>query len=195
MIISSVLMISCNDEETSNKKVNQKETPKAFEENKLDIARYSSNGNLIEELYQELADKDPSLKNLETDLDAIHPKYGEANEEFNTYDAKSKNYYGSAEYLTSYISDSLLKIKINNLITSSKNNYHLKTKELSTIIEQISRNKTTIKDQHQVLKIVLTLPLIEKYQDENKPKASKFNEIINTQNNLIFRMDSLNMLP
>ncbi len=195
IIISSVLMISCSEDQSTNNKVNQKETPQALKEDKLVELKYSRSSDLTEELYQELVDKSPLLKTLENDLDAILPKYGEANEEFNKYDAKSNNYYGSAEYKASFLSDSLLKIKIKKLISSSKDNYKSKTNEINKLIEQISRNNTTLKDQHLALKIVLTLPLIEKYQDDNKPNSNKFNDIINNQNKMIFQIDSLTSLP
>ncbi len=184
------LLISCGGQ-TDNNKPTQQETPKALQDSKLDIKSYSRSGDLTEELYLELVDKTPALKKLEEDLDAFGPKPNELKDKFNQYDGKSNNYYSSANYKASAIQDSLLKKKIIGLITTSNNKYSTKTAELNSLLKQISKNGATLNDHHSVLKIVLTLPIIEKYQDDNKPNNKEFKDLINQQEKLILRTDSL----
>ena len=146
---------------------------------------------MIEELYQELVDKSPALKKLEDDLDVFRPKPIKLNQKVQQYNSKSNSYYSSADYKISAITDSLLKDKIITLITTSKNKHNDKTAELNSLLKEISKNDATLNDHYSVLKIVLTLPIIEKYQDYYKPDKKEFNDLIKQQENLILRTDSL----
>jgi hypothetical protein len=55
----------------------------------------------------------------------------------------------------------------------------------------MSANGATLRDHHSVLKIVLTLPLIEQYQDNCKPNKVELEDVIQFQEKLIQRTDSL----
>lgn len=183
-------LVSCGGQ-TDNNKPSEQETPKALQDSKLDIKSYSRSGDLTEELYQELVDKTPELKKIENDLDAFRPKPYELKEKYNQYDSKSNNYYKSANYKATAISDSLLRTKIISLITTSSKQYTSKSAELISLLKQISKNNEALNDYHNVLKIVLTLPIIEKYQEDNKPDKKEFKNLIKDQENLILRIDSL----
>lgn len=189
------LLLSCGGGgQTDNNKLEKQETPKALQNDKLEIksyGRYSSSRDLTEELYQELVDKTPQLKKLENDLAAFRPKPYDLSEKFNQYNSKSNSYYGSVKYKVTAISDSLLRMKIIALISTSRKKYVSKTTELNSLIKQISKNGSTLNDQHEILKIVLTLPLIEQYQDDNKPNEKEFKDLIKEQGKLILRADSL----
>ena len=185
------LLVSCGGGQTENNKPTQQETPKALQDSKLEIKSYSRSGDLTEELYQELVGKTPALKKLEDDLDAFIPKPNDLKDKFNQYDSKSNSYYNSANYKATAISDSLLKKKIISLIMTSNNKYSAKTAELNMLLKQISKDGATLNDHHSVLKIVLTLPMIEKYQDDNMPNKKEFKDLINQQEKLIIQTDSL----
>lgn len=185
------LLLSCGNKQTDNNTSTKQETPEALQDDKLEIKSYSRSGDLTEELYQELVDKTPALKELEEDLDAFRPKPIELTDKFNKYDRKSNSYYSSANYKATAISDSLLRMKILALITTSSKQYSAKSAELNSLLKQISNNGATLKDHHSVLKIALTLPIIEKYQDDNKLDNQEFKNLINQQENLIKKTDSL----
>ena len=191
IIFILTLLVSCGGGQTENNKPTQQETPKALQDSKLEIKSYSRSGDLTEELYQELVGKTPALKKLEDDLDAFIPKPNDLKDKFNQYDSKSNSYYNSANYKATAISDSLLKKKIISLIMTSNNKYSAKTAELNSLLKQISKDGATLNDHHSVLKIVLTLPMIEKYQDDNKPNKKEFKDLINQQEKLIIQTDSL----
>jgi len=190
-ILISIFLLSCGGQ-TDNKEPTKQETPKALQDDKLEIKSYSRSGSdLTEELYQELIDKTPALKKLEDDINAFRPKPNDLQDKFNNFDNKSKSYYTSSNYKATAISDSILKTKIISLITESNKKYTSKTTELNSLLNQISKNGATLNDHHSVLKIVLTLPIIEKYQDDNKPNKKEFKDLIIEQEKLILRTDSL----
>ena len=84
--------------------------------------------------------------------------------------------------------------KINTIITNSKNQYERKTATLNEIQKTIQRNELNIKDLHTVIKIMLTLPMIEKYQNENLTDKKAFLDIIKEQQQLIERCNKLTTL-
>lgn len=186
-----IFLVSCSNGQTKNDKAAPAETPQALQDNKLEIKSYSRSGDLIEELYQELVDKTKLLKKLEDDLDAFSPEPNKLKEKFDKYDSKSKSYYSSANYKTMAITDSLLRKKIISLIATSSRQYANNTEELNSLLKQVNANNSTLNDYHNVLKIVLTLPMIEKYQKENKLDKTEFKNLIKNQELLISRTDSL----
>ncbi len=190
-IFCLTLLYSCENRQKENKTETRIETPKALQEDKLEIKSYSRSGDLIDELYQELVDKNPELKKLEEDIEAIRLKSNEPIEKFNAYGARSNSYYSSANYKATAMSDSLLKNKIIAFISKSENNYIEKTTEINSLLKQVSENSSAINNHHTVLKIVLTLPLIEQYQKENLPNTKEFKDIIKEQDKLIKHTDIL----
>lgn len=186
-----IFLVSCTNGETKNDKTTEEKTPQALQDNKLEIKSYSRSGDMIEELYQELVDKTKLLKKLEDDLEAFSPEPNNLKEKFDKYDSKSKNYYSSANHKTMAITDSLLRKKIISLIATSSRQYLTNTDELNSLLRQIDANSSTLNDYHNVLKIVLTLPIIEKYQKEHKLDKTEFKNLINNQEILITRTDSL----
>ena len=179
-------LFSCSNEKSENHHVN----PKAFQDNKkTDFKSYSRPSDITEELYQELVSNNPELQKLEDQLNAFNPK--EAKSKFNNYNSKSSSYYDAANHKIAALSDSVLKEKMMNLMASSSQQYDTNTAELNSLITQVSKNGTTIRDQHTVLKIMLTLPLLEEYQKVNKPKKNELMELINQQLHLIQRLDTL----
>jgi hypothetical protein len=188
------LLVSCGERQADNNKPTKQETPKALQDDNLDNTFYRSrsvSSSLTEGLYQELVGKTPALKKLEDDLDAYTQKKIDLNEKFQQYDIKSSRFYNSANNIASLITDSLLKNKILALITTSNNKYSTKTTELNSLLKEISKNDATLDDQYSVLKIVLTLPIIGKYQDANKPNKKEFKDLIIQQEKLILRTHSL----
>lgn len=190
-LLTLTILFSCGSEQTKLNDSDKQETPKALKNDKLEIKSYSRSGDLTEELYEELVAKSPELKKLEDNLDAFIPKPNELEEKFNKYNSKSNSYYNSADYKATAITDSLLRKKVLSLITTSKDKYSNRTAELNSLIELISKNGATLNDHHSILKIVLTLPMIEKYQTENLPDKKEFNDLIKEQQKLIQRADSL----
>lgn len=187
----SMMLVSCGEKKSDTSLPINQEVPKALQEGSLEIKRYTSSRDLTEELYQELVDKTPVLKKLEEDLNALSTRPIDLKDKFNQYDYKSSGYYNSATNKASSISDSLLKNKIIALIKQRQQTYTSKTEELNALLKQMSHNGTTLKDHHAVLKIVMTLPIIEKYQDENKPDKKEFKNVLRDQDNLILKIDSL----
>ena len=185
------ILHSCEGNQTVNNPLPKQELPKALQENNLEIKSYSRNSNLAEELYQELVEKDEELKKLESDISALEPRANELVGGFNAYQSKSNSYYEGANYHTRTISDSALKNRIDALLSKSQARSSMKAASLNALMKEMTLRNGTLKDHHTVLKIVLTLPIIEKYQNQNLPSQVPFKNFIKTQEVIIKKTDSV----
>lgn len=177
---SLIFMTSCQEKENNSR---NNKTPKALQEDNIDFGRFRSNNDLVDDLYMELVDKSPELKKLETELEAI--KNRDTLNLFNNYAQKSDDYYRSAKNKTGMIKDSVMKNKILSLIENSNEKYIEKTTELQKLVKTIHQKQNDINDYHTALKVILTIPLIEKYQNEHLPQKNPFEKIIEKENQLL----------
>lgn len=69
--------------------------------------------------------------------------------------------------------------------------YISKSAELNALLKQVNHNNVTLEDHHNALKIVLSLSLLEAYQDKNAPDKKGFKQLMKAQEHLIVQTDSL----
>ncbi|MFH6946229.1 hypothetical protein [Flavobacterium sp. FlaQc-50] len=181
-VLSLVLLTSCRENESTDR--NNKE-PKALQEKSIDLGSLRSGNNLVDDLYQELVNKSPELKVLENELDELNTR--DTTDIFYDYDQKSDAYYGSANNYINTINDSVMKQKILNLLHKNQEKYVSRKAELENLIKTIHKKRIEIKDYHNALKIVLTLPLIEEYQKQHLPSKSPFEKMIEKENQLLLK--------
>ena len=180
ILFSFALFFSCQKNENND---SNNQEPKALQEKSIDIGRFRKEDDLVDDLYQELVNKSPELKNLEDELNSINP--GDTTAIFNEYDRKSDNYYRSATGHAEGIRDSILKNKILNLIQNSSTKYDGKKSEVENLVTTINKRRTEITNYHTALKIILTFPLIEKYQNDHLPKKTPFEKVIEKENQVL----------
>lgn len=185
-------LFSCTEKTEQLTTHEKKETPTALQNNKYDISSSykRSSEDLTEALYTELVDKDKALKTLEEDLKTYWSVSNKPSENFNNYHNKSIGYYASANYKAESITDSILKHKMILLISESNERYLKATEKLNSFLKQIEQNNLSLQDQHTVLKIVLTAPVMEKYQTDHLPDEKEFKAMIADQKKLITRTEN-----
>ena len=185
----TIFLFSCNSRNAKQQTNNGVEIPEALqEESSYEIKVRSYESNLVEELYQELVEKDSKLQKLEEDLSTLDPKANDLKNKFNTYDGKSKSYYRSSNGMLASINDSVLRKKMSSIIAKSESKYSQKTVNINSLINQMDQQTLTIADYHSVFKITLTLPIIEKYQKDNIPLKKEFKDFTIEQKNYIKKL-------
>lgn len=181
LVISSVfIIVSCNGNKDGSEN-SEVQNSEALQDGIKLKSLSKRGGNLIEDLYAELVEKTPELKELETELETFQETPSETQNIFYNYNGKSNQFYGNATGLTNQITDSLSKRRILALIKKSNEKYDSESKEIKELVKEISNSQNSIQDNHTILKIVLTIPLIENYQKENSPKKKHFLETIAKQ--------------
>ena len=189
-LIGLSILLSCSGDKSLRDPSDTISTSQVLTESTSKTLSYDRKGDLISDLYQELVDKDSTLNRLEADIRHNNDQGNVLDNRFNAYASKSNSYYQTATYnAAEQISDSIYRKRITALIEASKKRYENLTVELDTLQRFISRNNTKIRDHHAALKIILTLPVIEKYQRNHLPKTAAYKEHVKTQEQLIRRID------
>jgi hypothetical protein len=189
--LSLFLVISCTEKEKARTEKNP-EVPEALQE-KDDYSLTSSkrySEDLVEKLYQEEVEKNAELQKLEKDLDSNPDSLRKTNDIFNKYNYKSTDYYLTAQNKLSSVKDSLLRKRIMAIVEKSNKNYEAKNAGIVALMKTIEKNNSSIEDQHTVLKVLVTLPLIEKYQDSQRPDRKAFEKQIREQEKLQKKLQS-----
>ena len=178
-LISTVILltlVSCDNARIKENQEQKQETPKALQEGKsYEIVSKRGYDDIIESLYKELADKTPELKDLETKLDALSASKSDSTEKYDKYNEKNHSYYNSVDNHLKHINDSTLRKKMKTLISSSLTKYNSKVYRHTELLKSIDKKTMTLDDLHEMLIITTTLPLIEKYQNDNLPTTKSIN--------------------
>ena len=140
-IILATLMalVSCSNREQNQPK--QPDPPKALQENKasFSVKEYRGSGDLVQELYQELLEKDKSLEQFEAQLDELRKSEDDSTSSFTLFEGKNKSYHSAANDYLSRISDTLLRERIKNILGNSLSRYEQSTATHNNLLQLIIR--------------------------------------------------------
>ena len=168
------------------------EVPKALQENTSSIGFTKRGaGNLVSEIYAEQVEGVPSLKELENSIDNLNEITPDSLNIFNRYNQKNRAYYADATDMLHEIKDSVLRIKIQEIVTKSLNNYNSKIAGHAALIASVDLKKMALNDLHNALKLVKSLPVIEQFQQQNLPSKNGILKVIADYNKTIKTTDSL----
>lgn len=182
LLCSSILIVSCNSKKAPDRTNVPPETPKALQDDNKssDISlvskkRYSD--DLVEELYNELLEKNSALNNLEKNIEQLKDNSRDSAITFNAFNTKNDAYYGAASAHLGNIKDSAIKQKIKLLIDNSLARYQNKIAAHKNLIASIADKDMTLDDLHVVLKLIQTMAVIEKYQNSGLPSTQPLDVI------------------
>lgn len=190
LLLFIIIAVSCNWPEPVTSPVSP-ETPKALRNNNVleEVESFSKGrDDLVDELYKEVVAKNPDLKVIETLISNNKETQTEALAAFENYNNKNNQYYNVATDHIQGISDSVLRSKLMYMIKESQQKYYGKSAKISALIEQTGIQSITISDYRDALKIIVTLPIIERFQDDNLPYDSLYRRINRDQQDLIVKL-------
>jgi hypothetical protein len=165
------------------------ETPKPLQGAGLSYKGKRS-GDLVEELYDELLSKDEGLKNLESLINDFRNRKQDSLESFFSFGSKNQSYYSSANSHLTSIQDSILAEKIKGMIHASESNYKNRVSGLQELKDEIEKKSASINDLHIALKIVKTLPIIDKFQQKSLPVVKPMDAILRDAGKIEAKADS-----
>jgi hypothetical protein len=149
------------------------------------------NGDLLEKLYKDLVQKTPELQQFELKMDTFRTTKPQITTIFEAFDGKSTDYYDFAETNGRALSDSLLRKEVRLWLEKSRDSYKNQTTEWNKLLAQLNSKNVRLNDYHNLLKIHLTLPLIEDYQKKRLPPTQEIQNLLLQQAALQQQMDSL----
>jgi hypothetical protein len=132
--------------------------------------------DLVDELYSQSVKQNKSLENIEDGIENFYKKKMDAIEEYNSFTAYNNRYYSDAKANTNTISNTTAKQKANELINKSEALYNTKIANWQSTIATLNANEKELNDLHTLLKLIITEPIIAKYQSTQLPENSKVKE-------------------
>lgn len=191
-VLFSVLFVRCR--QNKNDVQSSPGTPESLQEksnSEISFSKKRTPQDLVESLYAELLEKNPELSELEKTIENLDEQKRDSLNPFKKFDEKNTSYYGSTEHYARNIQDSLLRIKIRTIIDNSLNSYGRRIAANKNLISILDTKDKALDDLHIVLKLIKTLPLIEKYQVENTPSVKPIEKVIRYFDKTIQRADTL----
>lgn len=190
-VIFVLTLASCN---TNNMRDKPKpETPKALADKSsaYEIVSTRSYDDLVESLYKELVSKDSNLKKLNDIIDGLNASKSDSVELFYKFNAKNQSYFYSADKHVSLIKDSLVREKMKTMVAAQLRTYNSRIARHNELLKLIETKQLTISDLENVLKLMRTLPLIDKYQKDNLPGIKSLEGYVKRQDEAIQLADTL----
>lgn len=171
----------------------RKDVPKVLENKKTTIEKATKRGeeDLVDGLYNEAVNTNEYLKKIEADVQQLQNGKADSLSAFGTFDDQNKKFYNTALKYAEGINDSTLKHAIKMLISSSLYNYDSTTNKHDSLLKNILTREATLKDLRSALKIIYTLPLIKKYQEDNLPSSESIEGFSLKQDEIIKLADTL----
>lgn len=171
----------------------KKEAPAILEGKKIDVSSIykKRSGDLVDALYEELVSHSDSLKKLERQIKELKASIPDSLESFKAYQEKNRGYYESAEKKAGTITDTALRKSILRLIERSRNAYRDSIAAHTSLDSLIARRTATIDNLHNLLKLMLTLPVIEEFQQSNRPDTFDAAGLTQQMDAVVAQLDSL----
>jgi hypothetical protein len=192
----TIFLFSCNINKPAVPENKQAESPKALQEdNSISggslLSKRSYRDDLVEDLYNELLEKNSALSELEHGMDKLKEDKKDSAESFNAFNLKNNSYYNSADTHIGAITDSVLKQRIKLLVDNSLSKYKSAITGHNNLIAAISSKDITLNDLHIILKLTQTLSMIEKYQVNRLPPTKPLENTSKNYDKIITQTDSL----
>ncbi len=172
------LMISCGDNSilstTKEKDVIAKVGSESFE-------RYSKGSSLLDGIYFELVKDDKNLLALEQAMDDLNKNKLKSLADADNIMDKPNQYFAEIDAFIPNIKDSLLRKEIEAVYRTAKNNNTKRRADLDGMKSRIKEDQKQINDIYTAFKIKKTIPIIEKYQEQNPINIEDLNKIIDEQ--------------
>lgn len=180
-----ILLISCGEKPAVPASQAKEETPEALQDG-YSISKVSRiYSNILEELYQELMDKDEALKKLDEEVQAQKKREEEMQEAYVQFDSKSEAYYKAVIGSLSTIKDIQLRNKMEAMMQQHKSKYESGSKGIQDWTELIAQKRISLADHHTALKIALTMEVMEKFQKSQRPEVEAYQKFSVSQDSLI----------
>jgi hypothetical protein len=191
LLILSSIFFSCSNNHHEPQPT--PDTPKALQptQSKSSLSKRYESSDLVNDLYAELAAKDPALKELEKQISDINGTDADSLADFSSFDQRNNSYYNSASGHYRQVQDSAIRRRMTALINASQSEYNKRTLVFKALITEIGQKKTNLNDLHELLKIIKTLPTINKYQLENEPSSKPAEAVLQELNKIVLKTETI----
>lgn len=146
---------------------------------------YRTNAGMVNDIYNQLVLSDKNLAKLDTQIKNLNTKTEEVISVYENVLSNSDNYYKDALQKTESFQDSIMRKKVDSLMTQSAKKYDDKNANVKNFIAAAKKNIAVINDNYTTFKIYKTLSEIEKYQNNNSFDVTNLNNLMSEQNKIL----------
>lgn len=132
--------------------------------------------DLVEEVYEQAVKQSNNLESIEEGIGKFLKKKDEALEKYNSYVSYNNRYYQDARTNAGHISDAGTRQRAMDRINQGETRYRAGLNEWQNTINNLNAREKELNDLHILLKILVTGPLMEKYQASEFPDMGKATE-------------------
>lgn len=181
-----VFCSACNQKSSLNNNSAKTEVPEPLqdEDGSIGLKKMSREASLMQSIYADQVTKRPDLKQLEDQLQHFNDGKPDSLAAFDKYAQTCNRYYDSANGALREMKDTVMRNRLRLILAESKHKYEQKTNRFSVLMKYIDSNQTVFNDYYATLKIAVSLPVIEKYQDKNQPGAQSVDALSKEAQNL-----------
>ncbi|GAA4317492.1 hypothetical protein [Flaviaesturariibacter amylovorans] len=160
---------------------------------KADDAYFSKRAStdLLSELWADTLSRSAPLKALDGQVRAMAAQKADSLAAYDAYTRYSTRYYADAERYAASIGDTVLRGRVLALVRSSRDAQARRTAGHTALDSSLQKREAAIGDVHGMLKLLLTLPLMERYQQQKLPSRTPLEQLNRSWQHLEQRLDSL----
>jgi hypothetical protein len=135
------------------------------------VSSYSkrSGNDLVQELFEEACTNDEKLGQLVKKIIGIEEIRRDSLLVYQRYLQNNSQYFGQAANYIAQINDTALKVQVQDLIRTLEAKQNARIGQHKLIADNIDNKASVLNDQLLVLKLVVTMPMIENYQRNKLP--------------------------
>ena len=172
-----ILLVCCNSTSISTDKHG---IPEAFAQNGSysDWTSISKRGsyNLLDKLFNDACEDNDQLNELNDEIKETQQTLYEDSKPMHTFLANNNSYYDYLAAELNNLNDTLLKEALLQVVDGTKSRYEKMEQELDTEILANSSAVQALQDHHTLLKVISTLPIMQKYYENIELNTSKIKQ-------------------
>jgi hypothetical protein len=185
-----IVLAACDAGESKPRQAAQAPVKLGQESSFGDVLK-SSKQDVVNQLYQNIADTTPQLKALEQEIAGCKRAKTDTLKALDDYESVNGAYYLDAGNIAEGIKDSLLRKQMQRVLAESKGAYNTSTSTLRNLAKQVEARDTAFNDFFIILKLSKTLAAMEQYQDKGRPAAGPLNNLLKLYGSSIQKVQNL----
>lgn len=148
--------------------------------------------NLVAKLYKEALEKDPQLQDIEADAETLREATSDALADYQKYTSLNERYWEGADRYLQQIQDSSLRMTVATTLEEARTLYEQKISSGHQQANTIYMRQRQLQDQLVLLKLMATLPMIQKYQQKEQPSMKAAQQVSKQYQALMKRIAAYN---
>ncbi len=180
-LFMAAMLLGCSQQQQTPEEL-ENETPEAIEENSdLGFSSSYKRGyeNIVERLYNEAVEKNIEVGAIQETINIANQYYVDSLTDYNKYVRINKEYWDIANRYIVEITDTTLRNSMYELFQEAEITYCSSKEDLLYLDDKIALEKERFENQVKLLKLAVTLPMIQNYQVNEKPDTTQLKAVLN----------------